>query len=104
MHIRIRNRMRSGQVSKKHLVQNVFLFCNAIGILSTVLPSVSPRLPLSIVLRALTVTCTVTLNRPYTPAIHLGHNPPVGKKRESAKAFAKIHIVLIENLIFKEIL
>lgn len=89
MYVWITIRMANGRTSKKHLTQNVFLFRNAIGILPTARPPVYPRLPFSIVLCALTVTLTVTLNRPYTNAIHLGQSSRV-EKRESAKVFAKI--------------
>lgn len=90
--------MANGRTSKKHLTQNVFLFRNAIGILPTARPAVCPRLPFSIVLRALTVTLTVTLNRPYTNAIHLEQSSRVEKKGVPAKVLAKICIVLCENL------
>lgn len=92
--------MANGRTSKEHLTQNVFLFRNAIGILPTASPAVYSRLPFSIVLCTLTVTRTVTLNQPYSSAIHLEqfHFVHSVKKKESAKIFAKIRIVLIKNL------
>lgn len=97
MYVWITSRMANGRTSKEHLTQDVFLFRNAIGILPTARPAVYSRLPFSIVLCTLTVTRTVTLNQPYSSAIHLEQLSSV-KKKESAKIFAKIRFVLIKNL------